>query len=126
MKICIDPSVYNILTSASILLWSHSYLMPQQIISELQPKCLTMLGPLLRIQKVLFVEAVKTVLPTVKISKTSIKFLEYPVSITIPKKRHSLKNGHCYRKRQGVFSALKHERNRANFKALSVKVFTQR
>lgn len=50
-----------------------------------------MLGPLLRIQKVLFVEAVKTVLPTVKISKTSIKFLEYPVSITIPKKDTVLK-----------------------------------
>lgn len=45
-----------------------------------------MLRPLLKIQTVLFVQTVETVLPTVKISKTSTKFLEYPVSITISKK----------------------------------------
>jgi len=69
-----------------------------------------MLRPLLKIQEVIFVQTVETVLPTVKISKPSIKFLEYPVSITISKNIQS-KNGHCYRKRQGAPSAIKHERN---------------
>lgn len=66
-------------TSVALFLFT-----PQQIITELQSKGLTMLTPLLKIQ--IFVQTVEAVLPAVKISKTSTKFLEYPVSITIPKK----------------------------------------
>lgn len=59
----------------------------------------SMWRPLLKTQKVLFVQTEKTVLPTVKIRKIITKFFEYPISITISKKRHNLKNDHYHRRK---------------------------
>lgn len=51
---------------------------------------MSMLRPLVNIQEICFLKMEETVFPTVKISKTSIKLPEYPVSITISNKQSYL------------------------------------
>lgn len=118
VQTCTDPLVYNTLASVSIFLCTYSYFAPQQNLLGLHSKCLTILRSLLKIQKVLLVQTADTVVPAVKISKTSTTFLS--ILFLLPyKKETQSKNGPCYRKRQDVPSAIKHERNWVHLKVLS-------
>lgn len=114
----IDPLFYNTLTSVFIFLWTDSYFCTAAKSFRTAFQVPNYIEASTTESKSSFCTDCRHSSSSCENQQNKYYILEYPVSITMKKETQS-KNGPCYRKRQGVPSAIKHERNWGHLKVLS-------